>query len=135
MDDAAADEQRAKNRKVLAALANAGDLSGVPRDVEHFVYFEDRGMLRQFVREAVSAGYRHAGDLEPHEPGGPAGAKIVSNHPMTPEIVDEHTLAILEMAVARGGDYDGWGCHTMRPQPPHAPPRRARENKPWWKFW
>lgn len=97
--------RRMANRGVLTALAEHGDRHGVPRDIDHFAYFDGMEDCHAFAAWAREQGFRTA---EPAEADGSislAFARLDS-----PDDIDEIAPMLEKAVTEHRGVYDGWGC-------------------------
>jgi hypothetical protein len=110
------DEERwqwIRNRRVVQALANAGDHHAAPRPVDHYIYFEGaRG------RDAFAAAARAKGFVaEPTDEGSrkrPHGVHLVRNDPVALGHIHDVVMELSKLAEDHGGDYDGWGAPIVK---------------------
>jgi regulator of RNase E activity RraB len=98
-----------KNRKVLEALTKNGDNHSIPRDVDHFVYFQNRDARSSFVEKAAALGYK-CELIEADRADWMFGVQLVREQAVEQSSIDKSVMELVDLAERFGGDYDGWGC-------------------------
>jgi hypothetical protein len=104
--------ERMKNQKVLRALIENGDQLDRPREIDHWVFFDDQDAADAFASGLASEGFTLRGTPAPLEDGGPISVQFWRED--APREIDGITQALSEQARALGGDYDGWECPIIR---------------------
>ena len=97
------------NQRVLAQLAEHGDDHSVPREVTHWIGFQNADDRDAFADTAQQDGFRlvaTSDDDDQHDL--PFGLTIGRDQPVTPDVIDAVVLELFDRAEAAGGDYDGW---------------------------
>lgn len=99
--------------QLMAQLRDNGDLADRPRDIDHWIGFDDRSAAEAFADWSRDNGYRDV-KIEADEEV-PARLWVRSIHTGTTEFYDitHHTLTQHRKAAELGGFYDGWGCISM----------------------
>ncbi|MDL2220101.1 ribonuclease E inhibitor RraB [Eubacteriales bacterium OttesenSCG-928-N14] len=90
------------NKQILLQLSKHGDNPTTERDVLHYVYFTDINDCNAFQTDVIALGY------EIKSTQASLGIVVTSHHQADKETVDAVVLQLLNLAVARNGDYDGW---------------------------
>lgn len=98
----------AGNKQVLQQLAAHGDNAGIERELLHYVYFADSDARDAFQADVIALGY------ETRPAQADMGIVVTSNNRTDQETVDHVVLSLLDLAVARNGDYDGWETKICR---------------------
>ncbi|MDM4770116.1 ribonuclease E inhibitor RraB [Solimonas sp. SE-A11] len=100
------DNEREQNRLAVAALEDNGDDLATPREIDHFVYFDDLDGLTRFEQQAEGLGFRVRHHVETEE--GRPGLQVYRIDIPSFEKIDEITLPLYRAALDCGGQYDGW---------------------------
>ena len=90
-------------RKVVSQLKEHGDQVAQPRPVDHYLYFPDEVAQRLFIEAVEPLGFE-AEARENH------GVHLVREDSVELSHIHEVACALIQQAVALGGDYDGWGA-------------------------
>ncbi len=98
------------NNRVRRQLAENGDDSAAPREIDHWLYFPSDHDRAAFKIEAEAEKFRVT-FLEPEEDK-PFGALVQRED--APDDIDDVTWPLRELAGAHGGIYDGWGCSVVK---------------------
>lgn len=102
------DRQRIENRKVCEGMEELGDTLTAKREIAHWAYFPDAGVRDEFVESAAKLGYELKRNIEPDEVQGQFGACIARCDYASWDEINEVTLELFDLAIALGGEYDGW---------------------------
>ena len=105
---AAKDEEheREQNRLAVEALEENGDDLTTPREIDHFVYFEDFDGMTRFEKQADQLGFRVRHHVETDD--GRPGLQVYRIDIPSFERIDAITLPLYRAAREVGGEYDGW---------------------------
>jgi len=105
---AATDEEneREQNRLAVEALEENGDDLATPREIDHYVFFDDLDSLTRFEKQADQLGFRVRNHVETEE--GRPGLQVFRIDIPSFARIDEITLPLYRAARDCGGDYDGW---------------------------
>ncbi len=76
--------------------------------IAHWAYFPDAAARDEFIQSTTQLGYALREKLEPSEAQRKFGACIVRNDHASWNEINEVTLGLFDLAIALGGDYDGW---------------------------
>jgi len=101
--------QTIEDRRALEALAERGDVHSIPRDVDHWIYFESAADRASFLNDVLGEGFTVRSQWDDDEVAGrPFGVQVFRH-----QIVDFDTLAwtvrdLFRRAERHSGDYDGW---------------------------
>jgi uncharacterized protein (TIGR01619 family) len=115
-----------KNRMVLDALEADGDTLVEPRELNHWIYFEDPEKRYEFVAAVTAFGYKADCETDERWKPRPYRAMLSRVDHVAPESIDEAVLQLFRLANHYGGEYDGWETPVVRPA-------QAPIEKPWWK--
>jgi regulator of RNase E activity RraB len=107
--------QLMKNREVITALANAGDVLTTIRPISHFLYFANVADLEIVAGDLERGGFRrdYVADPDMNAPF-PFGLHLVRDDVAEQDAVDDAVLQILAALEGRAGDYDGWESPVMK---------------------
>ncbi len=108
----ARDKQRIINRKLCDQLEKNGDTLTLSRQIDHLVYFDQEEAAREFIAEIQTIGFTLSrfeapNDREPR-------CAVEFSRADKPSDIDQVVLSIYDTAIARKGDYDGWGCNVVK---------------------
>jgi hypothetical protein len=97
------------DRKVVAALLEAGDPLRVAREVKHWVYFSSRVGAEMFAEWLAAEGLRDI-DIAEEDTRDDLVWRVTYTHEIRPtlEAVTAHTVPAAHEAERLGGRYDGW---------------------------
>ncbi len=101
--------QTIEDRRTLEALAERGDDHSIPRDVDHWIYFESGTDRASFLDDVLGEGFAVRSQWDNAEVAGrPFGVQVFRH-----QTVDFDTLAwtvrdLFRRAERHSGDYDGW---------------------------
>jgi regulator of RNase E activity RraB len=101
-------EQRAKTRQVLDVLQAHGDALTSVRGIDHWAYFRTAEDRSRFVDACAAAGFQLGTTSESDLSRLKYGARIFHADIPTESVLDDATTQICELALASGGEYDGW---------------------------
>ncbi len=97
-----------QNRHTIAALLEAGDDLTLPREVEHYLFFQTKTSMERTVSQLSSHGFEVKEYANDDESDYSYGVVLVKTEAITPEIVNETTTALYESAMQEHGHYEGW---------------------------
>jgi regulator of RNase E activity RraB len=110
--------QTIEDRRTLEALAERGDDHSIPRDVDHWIYFQSLADRASFLNDVQGEGFAVRSQWDDAEVAGrPFGVQVYRR-----QTVDFDTIAwtvrdLFRRAERHSGDYDGWETSVERP--PH----------------
>lgn len=96
------------NEKVLVQLRQAGDNLSKPRQVDHWIYFADKGDRSLFVESVKKEGYKIESEDKLKDSTLPFQLHISRTDNVFPSAISKVTLSLRKMAKQFKGDYDGW---------------------------
>lgn len=98
--------------QVIEALENAGDDHSAPRNVDHWIYFDDLPSALRFRDWAIEFGLEEACPVQAVE----KGQLVRLRHTGTMHLNDltRITIPLALKAIETGGDYDGWETQVMQ---------------------
>ena len=94
-----------KNRRVVDNLQSHGDDLSRPRETDHWAYFPNPGDAAAFRTAAREMGYRVRKETVVQ---GRIKVQIYRLEHVDQEAIDASTLALIRLASAHHGAYDGW---------------------------
>lgn len=97
-----------QNRHTLSALIEAGDDLSIPREVEHYLFFQTKSSLDRTVSQLASHGFELKEFVTDDESDYAYGVVLVKNEQITPVVVEETTTSLYESAMQEHGHYEGW---------------------------
>lgn len=97
-----------QNRHTITALVEAGDDLNIPREVEHYLFFQTKTAMERAVSQLASHGFSVKEYVTDDESDYAYGVVLIKNEPITPEVVDETTTSLYESAIQEHGHYEGW---------------------------
>lgn len=97
-----------QNRHTIAALLEAGDDLSIPREVEHYLFFQTKTSMERAISGLASHGYEVKEYLNDDESDYGYGATLIKTESITPENIDEITTSLYESAIQEHGIYEGW---------------------------
>jgi regulator of RNase E activity RraB len=100
------DHEREQNRLAVEALQDNGDDLATPREIDHFIYFDDHDGLTRFEQQAEGLGFRLRHHVQTEE--GRPGLQVYRIDIPSFERIDQVTLPLYRAARECGGQYDGW---------------------------
>lgn len=98
---------------VVDALEQHGDPLTTPREVIHYIYFEDRATAESYSMAAEEDGFT----TEVREPDDEVEAfRVILTHKSAVDLdtISEITQRLAERADELDGDYDGWECQLVK---------------------
>jgi hypothetical protein len=108
-----AEAQQMANRGVYASLKEQGDPVTTPREIDHWACFPSGTARDAFVEKVLGLGYTLRGEPYQVEPDSGTTAmtymvKFCRTDTPCPGAFDDVTAELAELAIAAGGEYDGW---------------------------
>lgn len=97
-----------QNRHTITALLEAGDDLSIPREVEHYLFFQTKTSMERAVAQLASHGFTVKEYVHDDESDYAYGVVLIKNEMITPEIVEETTTSLYESAMQEHGHYEGW---------------------------
>lgn len=99
--------QQAQSREIITELEAAGDDLDRPRPVEHYLFFQTETAMQRAALALAEKADRIETGL--HEEGQYAhGLMLEMTHACRPEVLEEVTAPLIEMAEQAHGVYRGW---------------------------
>lgn len=98
------------NNRLRRQLADNGDDLSASRQIDHWFYFPSEHDRQAFKAEVEAE--KFAVTLLDKEEGKPYGVLVQRDD--APDDIDDVTWPLRELAGAHGGNYDGWGCSTVK---------------------
>ncbi|MDD2266607.1 DUF695 domain-containing protein [Sulfuricurvum sp.] len=97
-----------QNRHTIAALVEAGDDLNIPREVEHYLFFQTKSSMERAIAQLASHGFNVKEYVNDDESDYGYGVVLIKNEAITAEIVEETTTSLYESAMQEHGLYEGW---------------------------
>lgn len=101
------DWQVIRDISVIDQLNENGDDNEVPRDVQHWAYFNTANDVGEFMQWLDQHGYRSIQRCPPSDDNR-LGVTFVHTGTMRLADITQHTIRCARRARELGGDYDGW---------------------------
>jgi len=98
---------------VIDALEQHGDPLTTPREVNHYVYFEDRATATSFAMAGEEEGFTSQ-LKEPDADNDHFSVILTHQSPVDLDTISEITQRLSERAEELDGDYDGWECKLVK---------------------
>lgn len=99
--------------ELVDTLEEHGDDLATPREVRHFVYFEEREDARQYAAACEDDDF--ASELtEPDEDNESFGVILTHRSAVDLDTISEVTQRLAELAEESDGEYDGWECPLVK---------------------
>ena len=96
-----------QNRHIIAELVEAGDAIDLPREVEHYLFFQLPAQQQRAVERLEACGYETRGYVE-QEGDYCHGVVMAKVQPVDEETMMETVTELTEAASAEHGRYEGW---------------------------
>ncbi|MDD2951223.1 MAG: DUF695 domain-containing protein [Sulfuricurvum sp.] len=97
-----------QNRHTIDALVEAGDDLSIPREVEHYLFFQTKSSMERAVSQLASHGFEVKEYVNDDESDYGYGVVLVKLEAITSDIVEETTTSLYESAMQEHGLYEGW---------------------------
>lgn len=97
-----------QSRHTLEALLEEGDDLSVPREVEHYFFFQTPTALQRFETSMLSQGFSLKEHINDDESDYVYGVTLTKMEVVTPEQVNETTSMLYELVLQEHGHYEGW---------------------------
>lgn len=97
-----------QNRHIIAELEEAGDNLSIPREIEHYLFFQTKSSLERAVAQLTSHDFTVKENVNDDENDYAYGVILVKSEAVTPEIIQETTTSLYETAIQEHGYYEGW---------------------------
>jgi len=108
---------------VVEALQSAGDIAGIRRNIDHWVYFKNAVDAAKFVRWAVKGPYKHDKKWSTVGDDGEHCVRVHHLGPTRQQDISHHTIGLNRKARELGGRYDGWETQVVKRKTPATGPR------------
>jgi len=93
---------------VVEALRREGDLEGVRRRVDHWIYFKNARAAAKFVKWALTGPHKHDANLSGVIDGGEYCVRLYHVGTTRQQELSHHSIQLNRKATELGGRYDGW---------------------------
>ena len=98
------------NNRIRRNLLAEGDISSLPRVIEHWIQFAAQADMDAFILEAEREGF--AVGAKEKKPD--ARFEVLLRREDVPDDINDVTWPLRELVGAHGGAYDGWGCSVVQ---------------------
>jgi uncharacterized protein (TIGR01619 family) len=105
--------QSISSRRVCESLEADGDKLILPREIDHWVYFDDLRSRNTFVEDAKKLDYKVRIVRSPDKDFSQFLAQLWRNDVPSYRNIDNATLPLYDLAIKHQGDYDGWECEVL----------------------
>lgn len=102
--------QEMMNRRVLINLEKNGDNHEIPREVDHFLYFNTEEGRTGFIEFAEGKGFSVKQTNTKESENYKFMLHLIRIHKVDFNSINEYTIELWEAAPGYSGYYDGWGC-------------------------
>ncbi len=97
-----------QNRHTIAELQAAGDDLNIPREIEHYLFFQTKSSLDRAVAQLGSHDFTLKEYVNDDESDYAYGVILIKTEAVSPEIIQETTTSLYETAIQEHGYYEGW---------------------------
>ncbi|MCX6062196.1 MAG: DUF695 domain-containing protein [Campylobacterales bacterium] len=97
-----------QSRHTLEALLEEEDDLTIPREVEHYFFFQTPTALQRFEASMISDGFTLKEHINDEESDYVYGVTLTKMESVTPEQVNETTSTLYELVMQEHGHYEGW---------------------------
>lgn len=102
------EQQHMGNQHVVDSLENSGDKLEVARKVEHWVYFDDKKMMKRFAEAVIREGFSIEMEKDEMTEEGKYMLAISRVDSVDLQSINEVTDLLVETSEKFEGEYDGW---------------------------
>jgi regulator of RNase E activity RraB len=112
--------QAISNRNTLEAMREQGDTLTIPREVNHWIYFNNDAERESFSQAAVAAGYSIDSESSFETPKEQLsyGLRLHQTQPIDQGAIDVTTLELFRLSRQFNAEYDGWESEAIPENPP-----------------
>ncbi|MEZ0224687.1 MAG: ribonuclease E inhibitor RraB [Alphaproteobacteria bacterium] len=103
-----------KNREVCAQLEKAGDSLTQPREIDHWIYFDETAQREKFRKRSVEMGFQTIKETDTPDHEKRYGIRINRVDLPSYDGIDTVTLPLFRLALEFEGEYDGWETEVIR---------------------
>lgn len=107
------DWQVIKDQQVIEELNRHGDDGTAVRKVDHWIYFDDKEKLRNFLKWANSDRFTYEPENSHKTDDGRFCVRLFHEGTIRLADITSHTIALRRKAEELGGKYDGWETPVM----------------------
>lgn len=104
------------DRRLVEVLEEHGDRHSTPRRVDHWSYFGSAAARDAFIEDAKREGFAVESAPDDADRPEPFGAQLFRTDVVDLEHIHDVVMKLSDLAIAHGGDYDGW--ETLVEKPP-----------------
>ena len=98
------------DHRVVSNLQQHGDNNTAPREVDHYIYFQDQAPAQACADAASAHGFTCKLTHDPSQGDLPHGLHLVRSDPVELGHIHNVVMQLIQLASQHGGEYDGWGC-------------------------
>jgi len=99
---------RIQNRRTIEALLEAGDDLNLPREVEHYLFFQTKSAMDRAVSFLSAHGFELKESVKDDESDYAYGAVLTKNESIRADEVEETTALLYDTSLQEHGHYEGW---------------------------
>ena len=110
------DFQLITNGQLGQALVSHGDDPTIVREVSHWAYFETPESRAEYLAEVLTQGFTAEDQSDDGEPPRPYRLSFAREDAVDPDTINNVTLSLYDLALTRGGVYDGWETSVEKPK-------------------
>jgi len=97
-----------QNRHTLQALIEEGDSLSIPREVEHYFFFQTPTALQRFEKTMGDHGFSPKEHITDDQSDYAYGLTLAKKDNVTAETIHETTAFLYELVLQEHGHYQGW---------------------------
>ncbi|MBK1790254.1 DUF695 domain-containing protein [Persicirhabdus sediminis] len=109
------DWQVIRDLRVLENLASHGDDGSVPRQVDHWIYFENQSASLDFLSWAKNAQYTEEPGNSHQAEDGRYCVRVSHHGSLMIGDISSHSISLSHKSKEYGGEYDGWETQVITP--------------------
>ncbi|MBD3798347.1 DUF695 domain-containing protein [Sulfuricurvum sp.] len=97
-----------QNRHTITSLIEAGDDLAIPREIEHYLFFQTKTSMERAVSGLKPHGYKVKEYVNDDESDYGYGVVLMKTESITPNSIKETTTSLYKSAIQEHGIYEGW---------------------------
>ncbi len=110
--------QTIQNGRVVRQLEEHGDQLDEPREVQHWIYFEQVESRTTFLSRLARTGFEVADEHDEGPDDRPYVLNLIKTHAVNIESVNDEVMRLYDLTVQCDGDYDGWETAVVTAESP-----------------
>lgn len=109
------DLQRISNSRVVRHLQEQGDQQEVPRQIDHWIYFQNQADRETYWQAIKNKGFQVEDlEFEKESPGMPYKLQISRIDQADEETINDVCIELWQLAKKYNGEYDGWETYFIK---------------------